>query len=186
MSRFKITETTISDLRVIERNPVGDDRGYLERLFCSEELKPFIGNRNIQQINHTLTVKAGTVRGMHYQNLPHAEMKLVSCLRGEVFDVAVDLRKGSSTFLKWHAVILSETNHLTIAIPEGFAHGFQALTDNCELLYFHTAAYEPSSEAGLNALDLRLAIKWPQPISKQSVRDQQYRLVTCDFSGVAI
>ena len=186
MSRFKITETTISDLRVIERNPVGDDRGYLERLFCSEELKPFIGNRNIQQINHTLTAKSGTVRGMHYQNPPHAEMKLVSCLRGEVFDVAVDLRKGSPTFLKWHAVMLSEANHLSFAIPEGFAHGFQALTDNCELLYFHTAAYEPSSEAGLNALDPRLAIEWPQPVCERSVRDQQHRLITPDFLGVAI
>ena len=186
MSRFKITETAISDLRIIERNPVGDDRGHLERLFCSEELKPIIGNRNIQQINHTLTAKSGAVRGMHYQNPPHAEMKLVSCLRGEVFEVAVDLRKDSLTFLKWHAVILSEANHRTFAIPEGFAHGFQALTDNCELLYFHTAAYEPSSEAGLNALDPRLGIEWPLLLTERSARDQQHWLVTPDFLGVSI
>jgi len=186
MSRFKITEITIPGLKVIQRNPVGDDRGYLERLFCFKELEPIIGSRSIQQINHTLTAKTGTVRGLHYQNPPHSEMKLVSCLRGEVFDVAVDLRKGSSTFLKWHAVILSETNRRTFAIPEGFAHGFQALTDNCELLYFHTAAYEPSSEAGLNALDPRLAIEWPQPVTERSARDKQHQLVTPDFLGVVI
>ncbi len=107
-------------------------------------------------------------------------------LRGEVFDVAVDLRKNSPTFLQWHAEVLTETNYKTFVIPEGFAHGFQTLTDECELLYLHTAAYDSKAEAGLNALDPRLAIAWPAPISEQSTRDQQHAMLTSDFSGLSI
>ena len=88
------------------------------------------------------------MRGLHFQYPPHAETKLVSCLRGEVFDVAVDLRRDSPTFLRWHAEILSSDNHRTLLIPEGFAHGFQTLTEDCELLYLHTAAWQPGAEGG--------------------------------------
>lgn len=98
---------------------------------------------------------------MHFQRTPHAEMKLVSCVRGLVFDVAVDLRRGSPTFLRWHSELLSADNHKTLVIPEGFAHGFQTLTDDCEMLYLHTTAYAPDAEAGLNPQDARLAIAWP-------------------------
>ncbi len=186
MSLFAIVKTPIEGLQVIQRKPFGDERGYLERLFCSDELKRLIAQRNIVQVNHTLTSKAGMVRGMHFQYPPHAEMKLVSCLRGEVFDVAVDLRKNSPTFLKWHAEVLTEANHRTFMIPEGFAHGFQALTDDCELLYFHTAAYAPDAEAGLNILDPRLAIAWPMKIAERSVRDQQHVMITPEFSGLSL
>ena len=186
MSRFAIEKTPIAGLQVIQRQPLGDERGFLERMFCSEELESVIGSREVVQINHTKTAKTGTVRGMHFQHPPHAEMKLVSCLRGEVFDVAVDLREGSSTFLQWLAEILSEDNHKTFAIPEGFAHGFQALSDGCELLYFHTAAYQPEAEAGLNALDERLAIKWPLLIAERSMRDQQHPTLTGDFAGIKL
>jgi len=186
MSRFVIEQGQIAGLQVIQRQPIDDERGYLERMFCSEELQSIIGIRNIDQINHTKTKKKGTVRGMHFQNPPHAEMKLVSCLRGEVFDVAVDLRKDSPTFLKWHAEILSEDNHKTFAIPEGFAHGFQTLSDDCELLYFHTAAYQPKAEEGLNALDKRLTIRWPMPILERSMRDQQHPALADDFIGIKL
>jgi len=186
MSRFFIEKTPIDALHVIQRQPMGDERGYLERMFCGDELKPIIGQRSIMQINHTLTEKAGTVRGMHFQHPPHAEMKLVSCLRGKVFDVAVDLRKGSPTFLNWHAEVLTETNHKTFVIPEGFAHGFQTLTDDCELLYLHTAAYAPDAEVGLNALDPRLAIAWPMPIAERSARDQQHAMLTPEFMGLSL
>jgi len=186
MSRFVIEKTPIDGLHVIQRKPIGDERGYLERMFCSDELKSIIGKRSILQLNHTLTEKAGTVRGMHFQHLPHAEIKLVSCLRGEVFDVAVDLREDSSTFLQWHAEVITEWNHKTFLIPEGFAHGFQTLTDDCELLYMHTAAYAPNAEAGLNALDPRLAIAWPKPIAERSVRDQQHAILTSEFSGLSL
>jgi dTDP-4-dehydrorhamnose 3,5-epimerase len=184
MSRFVIEKTPIDGLQVIHRQLIGDERGYLERMFCSDELN--IGRRSIMQINHTLTAKAGTVRGMHFQHPPYAEMKLVTCLRGEVFDVAVDLRKGSPTFLLWHGEILSENNHRTLCIPEGFAHGFQTLTDACELIYLHTAVYAPDAEGGLNALDPRLAIAWQMPITEQSVRDQQHSMLTSDFSGLSV
>jgi dTDP-4-dehydrorhamnose 3,5-epimerase len=150
-------------------------------MFCSDELKPIIGQRSVVQINHTLTAKSGAVRGMHFQHPPHAEMKLISCLRGEVFDVAVDLRKDSPTFLQWHAELLNETNHKIFVIPEGFAHGFQTLTEGCELLYLHTAPYASDAEAGLNALDPRLAIAWPMPITERSVRDQQHAILTSEI-----
>lgn len=186
MSRFAIEKTPIDGLHLIQRKPIGDERGYLERMFCGDELRSIIGQRSIVQINHTLTAKAGTVRGMHFQLPPHAEMKLVSCLRGEVFDVAVDLRKDSQTFLQWHAEVITEANHKTLVIPEGFAHGFQTLTDDCELLYLHTAAYAPDAEAGLNARDPRLAIAWPVPIAERSARDQQQAMLTPEFLGLSL
>ena len=186
MSRFVIENTSIDGLQVIQRQPVGDERGYLERVFCSDELEFIIGERSILQINHTLTASAGTVRGIHFQHPPHAEMKLVSCLRGEVFDVAVDLREGSPTFLQWRGEILNENNHRSLCIPEGFAHGFQTMTDDCEMIYFHTTAYAPDFEAGLNALDPRLDITWPMPISERSTRDQQHAMLTSDYLGLSI
>ncbi|MDA7823683.1 dTDP-4-dehydrorhamnose 3,5-epimerase family protein [Opitutales bacterium] len=186
MSRFIIEDTSIEGLQIIQRQPIGDDRGYLERLFCTDELAAIIGIRNIVQINHTMTSKAGTVRGMHYQQPPHAEMKLVSCVCGEVFDVAVDLREDSPTFLRWHAEVLSESNHKTFVIPEGFAHGFQTFTENCKLLYLHTAAYEPKAEAGLNALDDQLSVKWPLSITERSLRDQQHAMLAPEFSGLSV
>ena len=186
MNRFVIQKTPIDDLQVIQRLPNGDARGYFERMFCSDELKPIIGQRSIVQINHTLTRNRGTVRGMHFQRPPNAEVKLVSCLRGEVFDVAIDLRKGSSTFLQWHAEVLSEWNHKTFLIPEGFAHGFQALTKDCELLYMHTSKYAPEAEAGLNALDPKLSIQWPLAITERSSRDVQHSMLTRDFSGITV
>jgi dTDP-4-dehydrorhamnose 3,5-epimerase len=186
MSRFSVQQTPLPGLSLIQRHPVGDERGYLERLFCSDELRGLIGTRAIVQINHTLTANAGTVRGMHFQHPPHAEMKLVTCLRGEVFDVAVDLRQVSPTFLHWHAEHLSADNHRTLLIPEGFAHGFQTLTDDCELLYLHTAAYQPEAEGGLNALDPRLGIRWPLPVLDRSPRDLEHPPLDDRFSGIAI
>ena len=110
----------------------------------------------------------------------------VTCLKGEVFDVAIDLRRTSPTFLRWHAVHLGADNHRTLAIPEGFAHGFQTLTDNCELIYLHTAAYHPEAEAGLNALDPRIAINWPRPVSEISVRDRQHALLDDGYTGIRV
>jgi dTDP-4-dehydrorhamnose 3,5-epimerase len=185
-ARFDIMDTPLSGLRVLQRKPIGDSRGYLERLFCAEELQALVPGKHIAQINHTLTASRGTVRGMHFQHPPHAEIKFVSCLRGEVFDVAVDLRHNSPTFLRWHAELLSADNHRTLVIPEGFAHGFQTLTDDCEMLYFHTAAYQPGAEDGLNALDPRLAIQWPLPVAGLSPRDVAHPLLNGDFIGVTL
>lgn len=183
-TRFDILDTPISGLHILERKPVGDDRGYLERLFCAAELQPILSGKTIAQINHTLTANRGTVRGMHFQYPPHAETKFVSCLRGEVFDVAVDLRNNSPTFLHWHAEILSANNHRTLIIPEGFAHGFQTLSDNCEMLYFHTAPYHPGAEDVLNVHDPRLGISWPLPVTGLSPRDAGHPLLNNGFTGV--
>ena len=169
--RFQIKQTPITGLVVIERKPKLDSRGFLERFFCNDELKDILQERSIEQINHTLTKNKGTVRGMHLQKAPYAEMKFVSCLRGEVFDVAVDLRPNSATYGHWYSEVLSETNFKTMVIPEGFAHGFQTLTDNCELMYLHSARYSAESEAGVRAADIALNIAWPLPITDQSDRD---------------
>lgn len=184
--RFDILDTPLLGLKLIQRKPIGDSRGYLERLFCADDLRALISGKGIVQINHTVTARHGTVRGLHFQHPPHAETKFVSCLRGEVFDVAVDLRQGSPTFLHWYAEILSVGNHKTLMIPEGFAHGFQTLTEDCELLYFHTAAYQPGAECGLNAKDPRLNIRWPEAIMELSPRDVMHPPVTEDFSGVIV
>lgn len=182
--RFEILATPITGLHALQRKPIGDSRGYLERLFCADELQALIPGRDIVQVNHTLTAGRGTVRGLHFQHPPHAEMKFVHCLRGEVFDVAVDLRRGSPTFLHWHAEVLGADNHRTFVIPEGFAHGFQALTDDCEMLYFHTAAYSREAEGGLNAEDPRLAIRWPLPVAGLSPRDAAQPPLDDDFQGI--
>lgn len=186
MRRFETLPTPIEGLQLIQRQPVGDGRGYLERIFCSNDLKSVTGDRVIAQVNFTVTRKEGVVRGMHFQHHPYSEMKLISCLHGEIFDVAVDLRKGSPTFLKWHAEVLSERNHRTLCIPEGFAHGYQTLTDGCELLYFHTVAYEPDAEGGLNALDPIFGIDWPLPVSERSERDKAHAMLAPNFSGLVL
>lgn len=184
--RFDIKTTSLNGLYILQRRLLGDQRGYLERLYCQNELKSILQGKGILQINHTLTSKVGTVRGMHFQYPPHTETKIISCLHGEVFDVAIDLRQDSPTFLQWHGEILSAENHRTILIPEGFAHGFQTLSDNCEMLYLHTAAYTEQAEGGLNAVDPALSILWPLTISEQSARDQQHTMLTTDFQGIKL
>lgn len=185
--RFECQATPLAGLMVLQRKPLGDQRGYLERLFCHEELKPLLGGKAIRQINHTFTAKKGTIRGMHFQYPPFAETKIVSCLRGEVLDVAVDLRRDSPTFLQWYGEVLSASNHRTLLVPEGFAHGFQTLTDDCEVLYFCTQDYHNEAEGGLNALDPYLAITWPLPVTEQSLRDRQQPLLANNsFQGIAL
>jgi len=177
MNRLTIAYTPLAGLKLVEREVLGDARGSLARLFCAQELASAGWRVGVAQINHTHTAQRATVRGMHFQQAPHAEMKLVSCLRGEVWDVAVDLRPDSPTFLKWHAQLLSGDNHLALLIPEGFAHGFQALTSDVDLLYCHSAPYSPQAERGLHPLDGRLAINWPLPVTGLSARDSAHPLL---------
>lgn len=186
MSRFAVSGTTLSDLRVVERKPMGDSRGFLCRIFCNEELSAAGWRGGVAQVNHTLTEKRGTVRGMHFQRPPHAEFKLVSCIRGEVWDVAVDLRANSPTFLQWHGEHLSAENQRALLIPVGFAHGFQTLSDGVELLYCHSAPYVPAAESGLTPTDPRLGISWPLPIAEMSVRDSGHALLTKQFEGLSL
>ena len=171
---LNILTTPISGLFVIERSPYRDHRGAFSRLFCTNEFSEIPGSRQIMQINHSSTKASGAVRGMHFQQPPHAEMKFITCLKGKVFDVAVDIRQNSPTYLKWYAEILSPANNKSLVIPEGFAHGFQTLTDDCEMLYFHTAAYQSAAESGLHPLDPALNIQWPLAITVMSERDSSH------------
>jgi dTDP-4-dehydrorhamnose 3,5-epimerase len=185
MSRFQFVDTPIEGLKIVERSRQSDDRGFLCRMFCSDELQAAGWRKPIAQINQTLTRAAGAVRGMHFQYPPHAEMKLVNCIRGEVWDVAVDLREGSSTFLKWFGVQLSAENGRALLIPDGFAHGFQALAPDSELIYFHTAAYHSASEGALHIHEPRVAIQWPRPITELSARDAAHPMLSASFQGIA-
>lgn len=186
MNRFTVTNTPIPDLKILERRRIGDDRGYLERLFSAGELESAGWPGPVAQINLSYTKKKGTVRGMHYQSQPEVEAKLVSCIRGEIWDVAVDLREGSATFLQWRATHLTPENHCAYLIPEGFAHGFQALSDDCELIYAHSAVYAPQAEAGLNPHDPQLAIDWPISITELSDRDASHPLLSEQFLGISL
>lgn len=186
MSRFACQPLPLPGLVRVLRQPHTDARGAFERLFCAEELAAAGWNQPVLQINRSVTLQRGTVRGLHYQRSPHAEMKLVSCLHGEVWDVAVDLRPGSPTFLRWHAEVLSPDNGCALLIPPGFAHGFQTLGDQAELLYLHSVAHAPESEAGLNPLDPRLAVTWPLPVQGLSARDRDQGLLSESFEGVRV
>lgn len=186
MSRFEISRTPLKGVVSIKRKLIGDERGFLSRIYSDDELADYGFSDGISQINHTLTRKRGAVRGMHFQYPPHAETKLVSCIKGSVFDVAVDLRKGSPTFLKWYGEILSADNNTALLIPQGFAHGFQALEGDCELIYLHSAAYEPQAEGGLDVLDPKLGIAWPLPVSELSARDEGHAMLDGEFTGVVL
>ena len=186
MKQFKIRNLPINGLSMVDGKKNSDNRGFLKRNFCSLELKNILQDRNIIQINHTLTRFNGIIRGLHYQLPPYAEMKMISCLKGEIFDVAVDLRANSNTFLQWHAEILTEKDNKIFVIPEGFAHGFQTLKDNCELLYMHTARYFPNAEAGINAFDNNLSINWPNPSQERSKRDQNLPFIKDSFKGIEL
>lgn len=183
---MKIIDTPITGLKVVESLPHHDSRGAFMRLFCADELQSVLGQRHITQINHSRTTHPGAVRGMHFQFPPHAEMKMVRCLRGRIWDVAVDLRTNSPTFLQWYAQELAPADSQMVVIPEGFAHGFQALEPDSELLYLHTGFYQPSCEGGLRHDDPRLAIAWPMPAQDLSPRDQTHPLLDADFTGVAL
>ncbi|NVZ11204.1 dTDP-4-dehydrorhamnose 3,5-epimerase family protein [Allochromatium humboldtianum] len=184
--RFCFQPTALDGVVVVERRPIVDERGWFERLFCARELESLTGGKPIVQINRSLTHRRGAARGLHYQRPPHAEIKIVTCLRGEIFDVAVDLRAGSPTFLQWHGERLSAGDGRMLGIPEGCAHGFQALSDDAELFYLNTAEYAPASEAGLHPEDPRLAIAWPLAITALSPRDRVHALIGASFEGLQL
>ena len=169
--RFIIKELEIDGLAYIKRNPIKDSRGYLERLFCINELSVW-GNRSIKQINRTYTKEKGTIRGLHFQRPPHAECKYITCLSGSVFDVAIDLRTNSATYGEWFGVNLDAKENNGLLIPEGFAHGFQTLNENVEMLYLHSEKHSPKSESGINPLDNLINIKWPLNLKAISKKDK--------------
>ena len=183
---FDFHPTPLAGLWVVQRKPIEDPRGYFCRFFCAEEFQAAGLKKTITQINHTYTVKKGAVRGLHFQYPPYSEGKIVSCLRGEVYDVAVDIRMGSPTFLHWHGEILSATNQRSLLIPEGFAHGFQTLTENCELIYLHSEAFQPQAEGALHVTDPRIGIVWPIAVAELSERDRNHPVIGSDFEGLSL
>lgn len=186
MSQLEIVDTPLEGLKVIRRRLHTDQRGFLARVYSDGELAAAGWRKRIAQINHSVTRGPGTVRGMHFQRGEHVEMKLVTCLRGAVWDVAVDLRPDSPTYLRWHAVEISESNGRALLIPEGFAHGFQVQSAECDLLYLHSTAHAPHAEAGVNPRDPRLAIDWPLPITLLSERDTAHPMIDERFEGLRL
>jgi dTDP-4-dehydrorhamnose 3,5-epimerase len=169
---MKLAQAPLAGLWIVETAPRGDARGRLTRLFCADAFERVREGLQFVQVNHSVTALRGTLRGLHFQRPPRAEAKLIRCLRGSVFDVAVDLRPESPTFGRWYGVELSEHNEREIFIPEGCAHGFQALSDDAQLLYQHTAPHTPECEAGVRHDDPELAIAWPLPPTRVSARDR--------------
>lgn len=161
-------------------------RGEFSRLFCDDELQSVLKGKTIRQVNRSITHHVGAIRGMHYQRYPHAEMKIIQCLRGSVYDVAVDLRMNSPTYLQWIAVELGPDSVNGLIIPEGCAHGFQSLNEDSELVYFHTAPYIPESEGGVRYDDRLLQISWPLQVCDISARDLSHLPIDNNFQGVTI
>ena len=174
----------LSGVYVIENSRFRDDRGVFGRLFdAGWDLDPLRGMA-VSQVNHSVTHRRGTVRGLHYQTTPYCETKIVTCTGGRIFDVVVDLRRGSPGLLSWHSEILSGDDPCTIVIPPGFAHGFQTLSDECELVYVHSQPFRPEFEDGLHPSDPRIGIRWPEPIGMLSDRDAARPCVAADWMGI--
>jgi dTDP-4-dehydrorhamnose 3,5-epimerase len=183
---MKFIETPLAEAYVIELEPFQDERGMFARTFCQNEFEKIGFDKPIVQINHSVTRQKGAIRGMHYQRPPACEIKIVRCVQGRVFDVMVDIRAGSPTFLKWYGVELTQDNLRMFYIPEGFAHGFQACTDNAELIYFVSAFYTPELERGLRFDDPAIAINWPLPVGEMSAKDNRCPLINSSFSGIEL
>lgn len=181
---LKFIEIPLTGAYIIELEPFRDDRGLFARTFCQKEFATIGFQKQIVQINHSISRQKGSIRGMHYQAPPACETKIIRCVQGAVMDVMVDIRNDSSTFLAWYGVELSKENMRMVLIPEGFAHGFQTLTALVELIYHHSAFYSPEHERGLRYDDPALAIHWPLKVSDLSERDKNYPLLGKDFSGI--
>lgn len=171
MASLHFTATHLVGLMIVERKLVSDPRGSFARMFCADEFAAAGCPFAVAQVNQSMTRTRGSVRGLHYQHGADAEDKLVTCLVGEVFDVAVDLRADSPTYLHHHGERLTADNGRALLIPKGFAHGFQALSDAAVLVYLHSRPYAPQAEAALDATDPDLAIPWPLAVAGRSPRD---------------
>lgn len=167
-------ETEVAGAFVVEIEPIRDDRGFFGRSWCRAEFAKRGLSDTIAQINTAVSVREGTLRGMHYQLAPHAEVKIVQCTRGSVYDVAVDLRPASPTFKRWAAVELSGTNYRTFYIPEGCAHGYLTLEDDVVLTYSTSAAYAPQHARGVRFDDAAFGIQWPGTVQVISAADRAW------------
>jgi len=171
---MRFVATTFSDAWLLEPEPIRDERGYFARTFCMRAFAERGLETKFVQHSRSYSAKKGTLRGMHYQTPPHAEVKVVSCVAGAIYDVIVDLRPGSPTYRKWQGFELSAENGRQLYVPAGFAHGFQTLTDGAELNYLISAFYEPGASTGVSYDDPTIAIRWPLPVTVISERDRSW------------
>jgi len=185
-NKLNIINTYLEGLYTIEPNTYKDDRGEFIRVFCEDELSDIFKENNIKQVNHSLTHQKGSVRGLHFQYLPDCEIKLIKCIQGKIIDIVVDIRENSPTFLKSFSVELSAENKKMIYIPKGFAHGFQTLEDDTELIYFHSEIYSPENEGALSIFDPKLDIVLPLKVSDISIKDNSHKYLDNDFKGIKI
>lgn len=171
---MKFIETKFNDAYLIELVKIGDERGYFGRIWCENILKEKGLNTKIAQINTSFNAEKGTLRGLHYQKSPHEEAKIISCIKGSIFDVIVDLRPDSSTYLQWQGFHLNETERTMLYVPEGFAHGYQATSNDTAIIYPTTEFYAPESEAGVRWNDPSLNIEWPLDPTNLSKKDASW------------
>jgi dTDP-4-dehydrorhamnose 3,5-epimerase len=181
---MKLTQTHILGLYVAEPTPFEDQRGFFARTFCKNEFKSIGFDKEFVQFNHSFNKLKGTLRGLHFQRPPYAETKYVRCVEGRIYDVAVDIRKESPTYLQFVGIELSAENMLGLLIPEGFAHGFQTLVDNTSVIYHSTNYYTPNSEAGLNYNDPLIKIDWKLPPINISEKDKNQPIIDDKFLAI--
>ena len=187
MNKLKITPLKLEGTYMIEPNSFKDSRGIFSRYFCKNELSEIIGNKEIVNVNFSKYYRKGAIRGLHYQKPPYGEVKMPRCVKGKILDIFVDLRQNSKTFLKWDSIELSAENQKMVIIPEGFAHGFQSLEDNSEIIYLSTQYFYSDHEFAFNIKDPVLDIKLPLPISDISERDENHNFIDLStFLGVKI
>jgi dTDP-4-dehydrorhamnose 3,5-epimerase len=178
------TPNVLKGSYLIEIQPYKDERGWFGRFYCKDEFRQIGHNKEWVQMNHSVTYQKGAVRGMHFQIAPYREVKMVRCIAGSVYDVIIDLRKDSATFLKWFGAELSAGNKRMMYIPEGFAHGFQCLSNDCELIYFHTEYYKPGFEGGIRYDEPAVKVEWPLDVTTISERDQLHPILDENFKGI--
>ena len=174
---MRFTAMPLSGAYLIQLEPRIDARGTFSRAFCAREFAAQALTESFVQANLSTNLRAGIVRGLHFQNAPHGEAKLVQCVKGSVYDVIVDVRRESTTYLRWTGVELSDSNGLMIYVPAGFAHGYQTLDDGANVLYLVSEFYTPEAEGGLRYNDPKLAIKWPVAVSDVSEKDSRWPLL---------
>ncbi len=183
---MEFIKTELDGLIIIQHNIIEDQRGFFARTFCKEEFKKIGFEKEFVQFNHSFNLSKGTVRGMHYQLSPFCETKLIRCIQGSIYDVVVDIRIGSSTYLQHFGIELSSKRMTSLLIPEGFAHGFQVLEDNSALIYHHTQFYNSVADSGIKHDDNTLGIEWPLPVVNVSKKDTLYPTIDKNFKGIKL
>lgn len=183
---MKFFPTEISGLIIVEAEPIHDNRGLFSRAFCKQEFASVGLHKEFVQINHSFSKSAGTLRGLHFQKPPYTEMKYIQCIQGRIFDVVVDIRKNSPTYLQYFSIELSDSNYKGLLVPEGCAHGFQTLEHDTLLIYHHSEFYTPGSERGIKFDDPALSIRWPLAVTNISERDKSFEYINPNFQPIQL